>query len=104
VAVGRAVAVPVAVVAEDALAARGVAPDLVVDDRQRADDVRVVRRQQPEPRVLQEARAMLAAASSPAISAEIVDGEKPLCSSQRSGPKAGPWAITKSAAGLMCCS
>ena len=46
--------------------------------------------------------AILAAASSPAISAAIVDGEKPLCSSQRSGPNAGPWVATKFAAGLMC--
>ena len=46
--------------------------------------------------------AMIAAAIRPAISAEIVDGEKPLCSSQRSGPNAGPWLATKLAAGAMC--
>ena len=45
--------------------------------------------------------AMRAAASRPAISAAIVEGEKPLCSSQRSGPNAGPRLITKLAAGLM---
>ncbi len=45
--------------------------------------------------------AMIAAAMSPAISAEIVDGEKPLCSSQRSGPNEGPWLATKLAAGAM---
>ena len=47
------------------------------------------------------ARASSAAATSPAISAAIVDGEKPLCSSQRSTPNAGPRAATKFAAGLM---
>ena len=36
--------------------------------------------------------AMIAAAMRPAISAEIVEGEKPLCSSQRSGPNDGPVA------------
>ena len=45
--------------------------------------------------------AIRAAAIRPAISAAIVDGEKPLCSSQRSGPKDGPWLMTKFAAGLM---
>ena len=45
--------------------------------------------------------AIFAAAISPAISAEIVEGEKPLCSSQRSGPNDGPWLATKFAAGLM---
>src|SRR5690348_187707 len=45
--------------------------------------------------------AISAAAISPAISADIVDGEKPDCSSQRSLPNDGPWAMTKSAAGLM---
>ena len=45
--------------------------------------------------------AIVAAASRPAISAAIVDGEKPLCSSQRSGPNDGPWLMTKFAAGLM---
>ena len=45
--------------------------------------------------------AILAAASRPAISAEIVEGEKPLCSSQRSGPNDGPRVATKFAAGLM---
>ena len=48
--------------------------------------------------------AIFAAASRPAISEAIVDGEKPLCSSQRSGPDAGPWLATKLAAGLMCAS
>src|SRR4051812_50093182 len=43
--------------------------------------------------------AIRAAASRPAISAEIVEGEKPLCSSQRSGPNDGPWLATKFAAG-----
>jgi hypothetical protein len=38
-------------------------------------------------------RAIVAAATSPAISAAIVDGEYPLCSSQRSGPNDGPCAI-----------
>ena len=46
--------------------------------------------------------AMTAAATSPAISAEMVEGEKPLCSSQRSGPNDGPWLATKFAAGAMC--
>ena len=45
--------------------------------------------------------AMRAAAMRPAISAAIVEGEKPLCSSQRSVPNAGPRLITKLAAGLM---
>ena len=45
-------------------------------------------------------RARSAAATSPAISAAIVEGEKPPCSSQRSDPKAGPCAIRKFAAGL----
>ena len=36
--------------------------------------------------------AIFAAASRPAISEAIVDGEKPLCSSQRSGPDDGPVA------------
>ena len=45
--------------------------------------------------------ASSAAAARPAISAAIVDGEKPLCSSQRSTPNAGPRAIRKFAAGLM---
>src|SRR5690348_10742578 len=45
--------------------------------------------------------AIVAAAINPAISAEIVDGEKPPCSSQRSGPNDGPWLATKFAAGLM---
>src|SRR6266540_1266255 len=44
--------------------------------------------------------AMSAAAISPAISAAIVDGEKPSCSSQRSDPKLGPWLMAKSAARL----
>ena len=44
---------------------------------------------------------MIAAAMRPAISAEMVDGEKPLCSSQRSGPNEGPWLATKLAAGAM---
>src|ERR1700682_4815541 len=43
--------------------------------------------------------AMLAAEMSPAISAAIVDGEYPPCSSQRSGPKLGPCEATKYAAG-----
>jgi hypothetical protein len=34
--------------------------------------------------------AIRAAAIRPAISAAIVDGENPLCSSQRSGPNDGP--------------
>src|SRR5512132_172563 len=46
--------------------------------------------------------AMIVAAIRPAISAEIVDGEKPLCSSQRSGPNDGPRLATKFAAGAMC--
>ena len=37
-----------------------------------------------------------AAATSPAISAAMVDGENPLCSSQRSGPNDGPWLIRSS--------
>jgi hypothetical protein len=45
--------------------------------------------------------AIRAAATRPATSAAIVEGEKPLCSSQRSVPKEGPWLITKLAAGLM---
>ena len=45
--------------------------------------------------------AIFAAAIRPATSAAIVDGEKPPCSSQRSGPNDGPWLITKFAAGLM---
>ena len=45
-------------------------------------------------------RARSAAATRPAISAAIVEGEKPLCSSQRSDPKDGPCAIRKFAAGL----
>src|SRR4249920_1135555 len=48
--------------------------------------------------------AMSAPASNPAISAAIVDGENPDCSSQRSGPNDGPRVATKLAAGLMCCS
>ena len=47
------------------------------------------------------ARASSAAATRPAISEAIVDGEKPLCSSQRSTPNAGPREATKFAAGLM---
>ncbi len=35
--------------------------------------------------------AMSAAEISPAISAAMVEGEYPPCSSQRSGPKLGPW-------------
>ncbi len=46
--------------------------------------------------------AMSAAAIRPAISAAMVDGEKPPCSSQRSEPKLGPWLMAKSAARLMC--
>jgi hypothetical protein len=42
--------------------------------------------------------AIEAPASRPAISAAIVDGENPLCSSHRSTPNAGPCATTKSAA------
>src|ERR1041384_8379715 len=45
--------------------------------------------------------AIEAAATRPAISAAIVDGEKPDCSSHRSTPNDGPCATTKSAAGLM---
>ena len=45
---------------------------------------------------------MSAAATRPAISAAMVDGEKPPCSSQRSDPKLGPWLMAKSAARLMC--
>jgi hypothetical protein len=41
---------------------------------------------------------MSAAATRPAISAAMVDGEKPPCSSQRSEPKLGPWLMAKSAA------
>ena len=44
---------------------------------------------------------MAPAAESPAISAAMVDGDQPLCSSQRSGPKAGPRETTKSAARRM---
>src|SRR6266498_3448586 len=40
--------------------------------------------------------AMSAAAIRPAISAAIVDGEKPPCSSQRSEPKLGPWLMARS--------
>ena len=47
------------------------------------------------------ASAMTPAATRPAISAAIVDGEKPLCSSQRSLPNDGPCDTTKSAAFLM---
>ena len=47
--------------------------------------------------------AITAAAVSPAISAAIVDGEKPDCSSHRSEPSDGPLATRKSAAGRMCC-
>ena len=47
---------------------------------------------------------MSAPASNPAISAAIVEGENPSCSSHRSGPNDGPRATKKSAAGLMCCS
>ena len=46
-------------------------------------------------------RARSAAAARPAISAAIVEGEKPPCSSQRSDPNAGPREIRKFAAGLM---
>ena len=46
--------------------------------------------------------AMCEAAVSPAISAAIVEGEKPDCSSQRSTPSDGPWATRKSAAGMTC--
>src|SRR5713226_5477568 len=49
------------------------------------------------------ASASSAAEISPAISAAIVEGEYPPCSSHRSGPKLGPWLITKLAPGLMCC-
>src|ERR1700692_2531956 len=45
--------------------------------------------------------AMAEAAVSPAISAAIVDGENPACSSQRSTPEDGPLATRKSAAGRM---
>jgi hypothetical protein len=45
--------------------------------------------------------AIFAAATRPAISALIVEGEKPSCSSHRSGPEFGPWVATKFAAGLM---
>src|SRR3954454_8212804 len=45
--------------------------------------------------------AIVAAATSPAISAASVDGEKPPCSSQRSTPDEGPWLATKFAAGRM---
>ena len=45
--------------------------------------------------------AMADAAVSPAISAAIVDGEKPDCSSHRSTPNDGPLATRKSAAGRM---
>ena len=44
---------------------------------------------------------MSAAAIRPAISAAMVEGEKPRCSSHRSEPNDGPWATRKSAAGLM---
>ena len=54
-AVAEAVAVAVAVVAEEAVAAVGAAADLRVHDRQRADDVRIVVGEQAEPRVLEEA-------------------------------------------------
>src|SRR5690242_9700044 len=47
--------------------------------------------------------AMSAAEISPAISAAMVEGEYPPCSSHRSGPKLGPWATTKYAAGRMWC-
>src|SRR5512139_3417781 len=47
------------------------------------------------------ALARSAAAARPAISAAIVDGEKPPCSSQRSDPNEGPCAIRKFAAGLI---
>ena len=45
--------------------------------------------------------AIAAAATRPATSSAIVDGENPVCSSQRSTPSAGPFAARKSAAGLM---
>lgn len=45
---------------------------------------------------------MAAAATSPATSSAMVDGENPVCSSQRSTPSAGPFATRKSAAGRMC--
>ena len=44
--------------------------------------------------------AIRPAATSPAISAAMVDGEWPPCSSHRSDPKDGPWETTKSAAFL----
>src|SRR5262245_40908951 len=46
-------------------------------------------------------RAISAAATRPAISAAMVDGEKPPCSSHRSEPNDGPCEMRKLAAGLM---
>src|SRR6476620_9642321 len=48
--------------------------------------------------------ARSAPASNTAISAAMVEGEKPDCSSHRSEPNDGPRARMKLAAGLMCCS
>ena len=45
---------------------------------------------------------MADAAVSPAISAAMVEGENPDCSSHRSLPNDGPCATTKFAAGTMC--
>ena len=47
-------------------------------------------------------RAMSAAATNPAISAAIVPGDQPSWFSQRSWGLSGPFATTKSAAGLTC--
>lgn len=44
--------------------------------------------------------AICPAATSPAISAAMVEGEKPVCSSHRSTPSDGPWATRNSAAGF----
>jgi len=46
-------------------------------------------------------RAIAAAATRPATSSAMVDGENPVCSSHRSTPSAGPFAARKSAAGRM---
>ena len=46
------------------------------------------------------ALAICPAATRPAISAAIVEGEKPVCSSHRSAPSDGPCATRNSAAGF----